>query len=195
MNRRSALKSMAAVTAAVRLPAAAFPAQAPSGQAAESDEAAALPLSLAEEAAEPTAGFFSAQEMAAFRRLAEAMAPQTRTPGAEQAGAPEFLDSYLDQSGPERQNLYRQGLARLDDEARRRFGRVFAELTGSQIDAVLGPLRQPWAPEPSADTLEAFLRAAKDDLWRATVNSRPWALATEGRRRSGGGGPYWYPIE
>jgi len=177
MKRRDVLKSMAGLAAVIKAPEAVF-AQQPAAEASE--DAIPLPLSQAEEAGEPVAQFFSAEEMAMFRRLADVLAPRTRTPGALDAGAPEFLDFYLAQSGPERQKLYREGLARLQG--------------ATDLEPMLRSLREPWSPAPPADPLAAFLRAAKEDLVRATFNSRAWAVATEGRRRSSGG-TYWYPVE
>lgn len=180
MKRRDVLKSMAGLAAAVKAPEAVF-AQQPAAPAAEaSEDAVALPLSQAEEAGEPVARFFNAEEMATFKRLAEVLVPRTRTPGAVEAGAPEFLDFYLAQSGPDRQKLYREGLARLKG--------------ASDLEPLLRSLREPWSPVPPTDPLAAFLRAAKEDLMRATFNSRAWAVASEGRRRSSGG-TYWYPVE
>ena len=198
MKRRDALKSMAAITAAVSAPEALFPQQ-PATRTAEtaaetSGEAVALPLALAEEVAEPVTRFFTPEEMAAFRRLADSLVPRTRTPGALDAGAPEFLDFYLGQSPASQQTLYREGLARLLSEARRHFGKALAELGANELDKLLAPLRQPWTAGSAPDPLAGFLRAAKDDLLRATINSRAWALATEGRRRSTGA-TYWYPVE
>ena len=166
--------------------------------APEQIEEAALPLTLGDDVGDPAAHFFRAEEMAAFRRLAEVVVPRTRTPGAIDAGAPEFLDFYIARSGADRQNLYREGLARLTAEAQRRFQKPFVELAAADIDRLLAPLREPWTPEAPADPLARFLRAAKEDLFRATVNSHAWALATEGRRRgalSGAGATYWYPVE
>ena len=196
MKRRDALKSMAALTAAVSTPEALFPQQPPAAPPVETaaDEAPSLSLNLSEEAGDPVSGFFRPDEMAALQRLAEVLVPRTRTPGALDAGAPEFLDFYVGHSALERQNLYRNGLAKLASEAQRRFQKPFPELAPGDIDALLGPLRDPWTPASPADPLAAFLRAAKEDVWRATVNSRAWALATEGRRRSSGGS-YWYPVE
>lgn len=185
---------MAALTAAVRAPEALF-AQQPAGAAeAASDEPAALPLSIPEEVAEPGLHFLTAEEMAAFRRLAETLVPRTRTPGALEAGAVEFLDFYLSQSDASRQALCRDGLARLNGEARRQFRKAFRELGAEEIHRLLAPLREPWTAPAPADPLAAFLRAAKEDLLRATFNSRAWALATEGRRRATGA-TYWYPVE
>ena len=185
MRRREALKSMAALTAVVRAPAAlavATPQAAPSTEV--SDELAPLPSAQPDEAGEPSGlRFFTSEEMTAFRRLADALLPRTRTPGALDAGAPEFLDFYLAGSSADRQKLYRDGVRRW--------------VAGGSLD----PLQQPWTPEPPADPWGAFLRAAKEDLWRATVNSRAWAAAAEGQGRRRRGGPaasvstYWYPVE
>ena len=198
MKRRDVLKSMAALGAAVRSPEALFSQERPGSTAvpaqAEQVEETALPLTLLDEVGEPAARFFTAEEMAAFRRLAEVMVPRTRTAGALEAGAPEFLDFYIAHSATDRQSVYREGLARLEAEARRHFHKRFAELAAGDIDKLLAPLREPWTPKPPADPLARFLQAAKEDLFRATVNSRAWALETEGRRRSTGS-TYWYPVE
>ncbi len=169
---------MVAVSAALRTPEA-VAAQQPAA-AEVSDDPGALPLAAAEEVATAHSHFFTASEMALFRRLADLLAPRTRTPGALDAGAPEFLDFYLSQSGTARQRLYREGLARL--------------AAAGDLQTMLAPLRQPWTPQAPADPLAAFLRAAKEDLLRATFSSRAWALATEARRRSTGA-TYWYPVE
>jgi hypothetical protein len=197
MRRRDALKSMAALGAAVTAPEALAAQQAaarrPEPAPGEDAPPSALPLTLPEAAAEPALHFLTPEEMAALKRLAETIVPRTRTPGALEAGAAEFLDFYLSQSDRERQNVYREGLARLNAEARRRFRAPFAELGVSQIDELLAPLRQPWTPA-APDSLAAFLRVSKDDLLRATVNSRTWAAAAEGRQRTSGA-TYWYPVE
>ncbi len=197
MRRRDALKSMAALTAAVATPEAVAAQQAVARRVETGSEeapAGSLPLGLAEDAAEPVRQFLSAEEMATLRRLAEVLVPRTRTPGALEAGAPEFLDFHLSQSDRDRQTLYREGLARLNAEARRRFREPFADLGVSHIHELLAPLREPWQAPRAADPLAAFLQAAKDDLLRATMNSQHWAVATEGRQRSAGGA-YWYPVE
>lgn len=185
---------MAALAAVVKTPAAALGQQAAAAPLSDEAQAGALPLTHAEEAAEPSTAFLTAEELAALRRLGEVVFPRTRTPGALEAGAAEFLDLLLSQSSRERQALYREGLAKLNAESARRYREPFAKLGISQIDELLAPLGAPWTAQPPSDPLAAFLRAAKDDLVRATMSSRAWALATEGRRR-GSGGTYWYPVE
>ena len=48
----------------------------------------------------------------------------------------------------------------------------------------------------NAKYVDAMLRAAKDDVRRATTNSREWSLAASaGRARGAGGGLYWLPMD
>ena len=193
MKRRDALKWMAALSAAIRPAKRLFSQQPVAGaepRPPEQTESSSLPLAVAEEAAAPGLHFFTPEEMTALERLAEVLVPRTRTPGAVEAGSPQFLDFYLSQSGRERQALYREGLARLNAEARRRFRAPFAGLGITEIDELLAPLRQPWTPAPAADPLAAFLRAATDELLRATMNSRQWASADRAAATT-----YWYPVD
>jgi hypothetical protein len=92
----------------------------------------------------------------------------------------------------------------LNLQAAMRFGKAFSATDDSQAHQLLAPLREPWTPEPPADSLARFLREAKEDVRTATVNSHPWAIANSdsggGRRRGrrgrgGGAGLYWYTIE
>ena len=117
-------------------------------------------------------------------------------PGALDTHAPEFLDFLIESSMPDRQQLYRTGLDTLNAQARKRFDRSFAELEAAQAEVLLAPLRQPWTYEAPADPLTKFLRAAKQDVRTATINSHEWNASTASTgRRGGGAGQYWYPIE
>jgi hypothetical protein len=118
------------------------------------------------------------------------------TPGALEAKAPEFLDFLLSQSAADRQQLYRNGLDGLNTQAKKRFNKLFADVDPGQADTLLAPLRDPWTYDTPPDPVAAMLRAAKDDVRRATANSREWSLAAvAGRTRGGGGGLYWLPID
>ena len=89
----------------------------------------------------------------------------------------------MSRSGIEAQTLYRQGLAR------------YAAVPD------LSPLNKPWTlgnapggsahPEDLLDPYERFLRAAKQALYQATVNSREWAESNRGR---GSSNLYWLPV-
>ena len=144
----------------------------------------AIPLSAADAVAEGWSKFFTPAEMKTFQALAAVIVPAYEgRPGAIEAQAPEFLDFLLSRSGIEAQTLYRQGLAR------------YAAVPD------LSPLNKPWTlgnapggsahPEDLLDPYERFLRAAKQALYQATVNSREWAESNRGR---GSSNLYWLPV-
>ena len=156
-----------------------------------------LESTVADAAAEMVPSFFNAQQFAALQKLSDLLMPSLKGfPGALDTHVPEFLDFLIGSSLPDRQQLYRIGLDALNAQARKRFDRSFAELESTQVESLLAPLRQPWTYEPPADPLMRFLRAAKQDVRTATINSQEWNASTASTGRRGGGvGQYWYPIE
>jgi Gluconate 2-dehydrogenase subunit 3 len=161
------------------------------------DDNAKLVLNSPDTVAGAVLRFFDAEGFTALRRLGEILAPARQNlPGAVEAEAAEFLDFLVGQSPADRQTLYRDGVAHLNRDARSRYGKPFADVSVPDADAILAPLRQPWTYEPPADPFARFLRAAKEDFLKATVNSRQWAMAASGRNRGGTGlNTYWLPIE
>jgi hypothetical protein len=194
MKRRRFLQGLAVAPAASSLLAqqAATPA-APARAGADSP----LHYGISDDAAEPVLHFFSAPQFSALRKLSGLlMPPMNGAPGALDAQAPEFLDFFLSQSSADRQQLYRSGLDGLNNQSKKRFNKLFADVDANQADALLAPLRDPWTYDAPVDPVAAFLRAAKDDVRRATVNSREWNQAVAaGRARGGGAGLYWLPID
>jgi hypothetical protein len=91
--------------------------------------------------------------------------------------------------------LYRNGLDGLNLQAKKRFSKSFADVDAAQADMLLAPLRNPWTYDAPSDPVAAFLRALKDDVRRATMNSREWSLTAAAGRTRGGGGLYWLPID
>ena len=157
-----------------------------------------LPTAVADEVADMNPKFFNAAQFSALRRLSEILMPAINgAPSALDAKAPEFLDFLLSESPQERQLLYRSGLDRINAEAKKRFNKTFAETDQTQATAIMAPLKEPWTYDPPADTLAAFLRAAKQDVRTATINSREYASAAgnAGNRRGSGLGLYWYPLD
>jgi hypothetical protein len=147
--------------------------------------------------ADPVPHFFSAPQLSALRRLSDLILPNIgETPGALEARAPEFLDFLIGDSPADRKQLYRTGLDALNANARRKFGKAFADLNATQADTVLAPLHERWTYATPADPLSSFLRVAKADIMTATVNSREWITVVSQRSRSAGGTSiYWHPIE
>ena len=196
MKRRRFIQALAATPAAPALLAQ----QTHQAQPAPPPAEASLRYAVPDAATEPVLHFFTAQQFAALRKLSDLLMPASSTPnsapGALDAKAPEFLDFLLSQSSADRQQLYRNGLDGLNAQARKRFTKPFADIEASQAEILLAPLREPWTYDAPSDPVAAMLRAAKDDVRRATTDSREWNLASvAGRARGGGGGLYWLPID
>jgi hypothetical protein len=147
--------------------------------------------------AKPVTRFFSAPQLAALRRLSDIVMPAIGgTPGALQAGAPEFLDFLIGESPLPRRSLYRSGLDSLNTRAIARYGIAFTGLDDTQAETLLDPLREPWTYQDPADAFDVFLRTVKADILTATVNSREWiAVGSQRSRNASGIGTYWLPTD
>jgi hypothetical protein len=192
------LKSVLGVSAASALPAPLLSQEKRVDPAPPAiDENPKLELTAPDAVAGGISRFFDPAGLSALRRLGEILVPgRANMPGAKEAEAAEFLDFLLRESPADRQALYRDGAARLNHEARSRYSKPFADVSVTEADAILAPLREPWIYQGPSDPFARFLQAAKDDFLRATINSRQWAMAGSGRRRSAAGlNTYWYPIE
>ena len=193
MKRRRAIQSILGLPALAALqgsaPASPLPQQA--------DELPKLTTVAGDAVGDTAARYFSPPEMAALLRLGDLLVPATSArPGASQARAAEFLEFLISQSPGERQKLYKLGLDRLQSEAQRRYGKWFEALSAREAEPVLAPLKEPWSYAAPAEPFARFLRAAKEDLIAATVNSREFAEAQAARGgRAPGMGTYWLPVD
>ncbi len=178
MKRRSVLQSIVGVPAA----AAAMPAQTPVPSVG--DQFPRLATVGVETVADSPRRFFTTEQFAALRRLADAIAPAAGgRPSANEAGVPEFLDFLIRESPAPVQKLYRDGLDRLHSES------------GRPIDETLAPLRTPWTYAGPSDPFARFLEQAKSDILQAAANSREWAeSASRGRRGAGGMSNYYWRV-
>ena len=202
MKRRRAIQTLAGISVASALP---LPAQQTGANPASPNqpvnpplnETPQLEIAVAEAAAESVPRLFSSAQFGALGRLAELLMPAAgENPGAKEAGVAEFLDFLIGASPADRQTLYREGLDKLNVEARNRYSKPFADTTDTEAGLMLAPLRRAWTHESAEDPATRFLQAAKQDVMEATLNSREWSLARAKRsRRAGGLGMYWYPIE
>lgn len=157
-----------------------------------------IETAVADEVAEMSPRYFTALQFAALRKLSEIILPSiNEAPGALDAHAPEFLDFLIGESPQDRQQLYKSGLDALNSQAKKRFSKTYAELDNTQAATLLAPLREAWTFDPPSDLFARFLRAAKQDIRTATLNSREYAsaAAASGSRRGAGIGLYWYPID
>src|SRR5215472_4285795 len=68
--------------------------------------------------------FFSADEFATLSVISELIIPATDTPGAIGARVPEYIDGVVS-ANRQHQKVFREGLAWVDKESKRRFRRGF----------------------------------------------------------------------
>ena len=188
MKRRHVIQSIFSLPAITALPAAAQ-APAPEKAAPRSDETAKLAMTSADAVAAPAQRFFSPEQFRTLERLCAVLLPAVDPkPGAKDAGVAAFLDFLIGHSPPDRQVLYQHGLDRLVASS-------FADMSPAQTAEILAPLRAPWTYQGPSDEFARFLMSAKEDILRATVNSREWASASTGRRGGSGIGAYWYSLD
>jgi hypothetical protein len=193
MKRRSVFQSLLGATVIAPAAAAQTP---PTSNAPTADDAAKFDLTTADAVADPRHRFFSGAQYATLGRLCDLLGPAYNgRPSARQAEAPQFLDFLLSQSPAERQVLYAQGLDQLDINARRKAGKSFAELSEADAAELLAPLKAKWTWKAPSEPLARFLREAKADVLRATVNSKAYADANAGTRRGTGVNTYWDVIK
>jgi hypothetical protein len=195
MKRRRFVQSIAAAPA---IPAALAQQSPVRGGAAASpaEEGPKVESTPADMVAEMVPRFFTAPQFAALRKLSDVVMPRiNNAPGALDARAAEFLDFLIGESPADRQRIYRAGLDGLNAASKKRFGKLFAELDGTQCDAMLAPLNAAWSPETPADPVARFLHEVRKDVRTATINSREFAAVNTGGRRGAGLGLYWYPLD
>jgi hypothetical protein len=177
------------------LPAAALhPPLSAQSSDSENKELATVGIS---EIGRPVPRFFVEDQFKALERLAEILMPAVNErPGAKQGRVAEFLDFLILESPADRQHLYRSGLDKLNADSKRAHDKLFAALQDEQATPFLKPLTAAWTSEEPADPFARFLLAAKEDVLRATHNSREFIAAiNQTSRGSAGSGYYWLPIE
>lgn len=195
MKRRQVLRSIAALPAAGLLKSQ-EPVAPPKPAPAATEEIPVIEAAVPDMTAAPVHQFFNTDQYAALKQLSETIAPALNgIPGAEAAGAAEFLDFLLSESPQIRQQLYTSGLDELNRRARQQFNVSFAETKPDQTHSLLMPLRQNWSAD-TGDQFSVFLRTAKDDILQATQNSYEWIRVVSKRVRGASGvGAYWRSID
>jgi Gluconate 2-dehydrogenase subunit 3 len=106
--------------------------------------------------------FFTEHEYATVRTLAELVIPRDgRSGGALDAGVPEFMDFILNENPGMRTGI-RGGLAWLDQECRRRFGREFVDVADSDRRTILDDIAWPRRARPEVSQGVAFFNRFRD---------------------------------
>jgi hypothetical protein len=82
--------------------------------------------------------FFTPAEMTSISLISDLIIPaDEQSPGAKAAGVPVFIDLMISESSVETKNLWRNGLAAVDQLCKKEFGDSFGTLTSEQQVAVL----------------------------------------------------------
>jgi hypothetical protein len=107
-------------------------------------------------------GVFTPAEWQTVRLLADlVIPPDQRSGGATDAGVPEFMD-FMMLERPDEQLWMRGGLAWLDAESTRRFGRRFTEADDRQRRSLLDDIAWPARAAPRLSHGVAFFTAFRD---------------------------------
>ncbi len=193
MRRRRWIQSALALPAAVALPS---PAAAQQTARQSQEEGLGLVPTPPDAVAYGLRRFFTVEQFAALEKLAEILVPAVGgRPGAKDARVTEFLDFLIRESSPERQELYRAGLDSLNREAARLYQKLFSGIDAAEAGRLLAPLGEAWAYQSPADPRARFLRQAREDILRATLNSREWAESASSRRGGAGTSYYWRSLD
>ncbi|MEO7651984.1 MAG: gluconate 2-dehydrogenase subunit 3 family protein [Bryobacteraceae bacterium] len=151
-NRRESLKIIGTIGATCAYP---FSADELFGQHVH----VAAPLAAAKGPYTPK--FFHAAEYAMLSRITDLIIPKTETPGAVEAGVPEYIDAIVHVNTGQR-TKFRKGLEWMDRESRRRFGRKFLQLSEVQQVDILTPLCAAADAGKAATAGERFFQVVKN---------------------------------
>jgi len=82
--------------------------------------------------------FFTPAEMTSITLMSDLIIPaDEQSPGAKDAAVPAFIDLMVSEASVETKNLWRNGLAAVDEVCKKAFGNTFSSLTSEQQVAVL----------------------------------------------------------
>jgi hypothetical protein len=117
--------------------------------------------------------FFTPAEWKTVRVLSDMVIPRDeRSGGAVDAGVPEFMDFTMTDR-PRYQQRMREGLAWIDAESNRRFGKAFADASTTQREAILNdiawPSRAPAAMKEGVDFFYGFRDLTASGYWSCEI--------------------------
>ena len=153
MNRRDTLKMMALAPFATLAPQP----DSPDVQRVQEKVEAARQTS-----APYAPGFFTEGEYETVRLLADTIIPaDERSGSASDVGVPEFID-FMMTDKPELQTPVRGGIAWLDSQSLRRFGKVFAQSSPAQQTVIVDEIAYPDTAPPEVSQGVAFFNLFRD---------------------------------
>src|SRR5208283_496732 len=81
--------------------------------------------------------FFTSAEARTVEAICGQLIPADGDPGAKEVGVANYIDIQLTKHFKKHQQLYRRGIAELEEASLKAFGKLFADLPGEQQVAVL----------------------------------------------------------
>lgn len=108
--------------------------------------------------------FFTAEEGSTLEAIVERIIPKTDTPGAKDAGVHTFIDQMMAEFYQEQDKAtFREGLKKVEAEAKSAHGKSFAALTPEQQDEVLTKFdKEAYDPSRSKDEPTHFFKTMKE---------------------------------
>lgn len=107
--------------------------------------------------------FFTPDEGSLVEAVVGRIIPLTDTPGAVEAGVPQFIDTMMAGYYQEKEkNAFRQGLKTLEEDAMAAHGKSFVKLTDEEKDALLTKLDQAAYADGGDKDGPGFFRMAKE---------------------------------
>jgi gluconate 2-dehydrogenase subunit 3-like protein len=165
MDRRTAIKAAIAAPVAIAAVTQAEAAQASMKVITALDVAA-------RDGAPYVPKFFNAHEWSTVRVLVDMIIPRDSHSGsATEAGVPEFMD-FIAIDEPNRQIPLRGGLAWLDNDARKRFGKTFILATEAQRKQILDDIAWPAKATPEYRRGAVFFNSFRDFTASGFYSSR-----------------------
>ena len=107
--------------------------------------------------------FFTAHEWETVRVLVDLVIPRDeRSGGATDAGVPEFMDFLMTDGSDQQRTAMRGGLAWIDIECRKRFGKALVDCAETERTAVLDSIAWPAQAPPDLTHGVAFFNRFRD---------------------------------
>jgi Gluconate 2-dehydrogenase subunit 3 len=119
--------------------------------------------------------FFTPAEYATLSKLTDVIIPATETPGAAQAGVPEYIDRVVSLN-KEHQPLIRAGLAWLEQQAQARFSLEFQALGEADHIAILQPLSDEIDRQRRATLRRQFRTEARNTVYYVAITDKDYPL-------------------
>lgn len=106
--------------------------------------------------------YFTAPELATLAVLSDIIIPADKKSGsASQSGVPQFIE-FMVKDQPTWQTPFRGGLAWLDQESRKRFGKIFTALSNEQRIKIVDDIAYPETAKPEMSQGVAFFNVMRN---------------------------------